>query len=177
MNINQNMNPNAEAPVRAQLLQDLSSGKSRREIAEANFLKGYNCAQSVVLAYADLVDLDEKTLSKLACSFGGGMGRLREVCGSVSGMFMIAGLLYGYDGPETGTPKAEQYARIQELAARFEERNGSIVCRELLGLSQKRDVPVPEARTDIYYKKRPCREIIGGAAEILQYFLQENPLQ
>ena len=147
---------------------------TRREAAMANFMKGYNCSQSVVLAFADMFDIDEATLSKLSSSFGGGMGRLREVCGSVSGMFMVAGLLYGYDGPETGQLKADHYARIQELARRFEEKHGSIVCRELLGLSVRHDVPVPEARTSEYYKKRPCPEIIGDAAEILEQFINEQ---
>ena len=147
---------------------------TRREAAMANFMKGYNCSQSIVLAFADVLDMDEKTLSKLSSSFGGGMGRLREVCGSVSGMFMVAGLLYGYDGPETGQVKADHYARIQELAHRFEEKNGSIVCRELLGLNVKHDAPVPEARTSEYYKKRPCPEIIGDAAEILEQYIKEN---
>ena len=147
---------------------------TRREAAMANFMKGYNCSQSVVLAFADMIDIDEATLSKLSSSFGGGMGRLREVCGSVSGMFMVAGLLYGYDGPETGKVKADHYARIQELAKRFEEKHGSIVCRELLGLSVRHDIPVPEARTSEYYKKRPCPEIIGDAAEILEQFINEQ---
>lgn len=147
---------------------------TRREAAMANFMKGYNCSQSVVLAFADMFDIDEATLSKLSSSFGGGMGRLREVCGSVSGMFMVAGLLYGYDGPETGQLKADHYARIQELAKRFEEKHGSIVCRELLGLSVRHDIPVPEARTSEYYKKRPCPEIIGDAAEILEQFIAEQ---
>ena len=147
---------------------------TRREAAMANFMKGYNCSQSVVLAFADMIDIDEATLSKLSSSFGGGMGRLREVCGSVSGMFMVAGLLYGYDGPETGQVKADHYARIQELAKRFEEKHGSIVCRELLGLSVRHDIPVPEARTSEYYKKRPCPEIIGDAAEILEQFINEQ---
>ena len=147
---------------------------TRREAAMANFMKGYNCSQSVVLAFADMIDIDEATLSKLSSSFGGGMGRLREVCGSVSGMFMVAGLLYGYDGPETGQVKADHYARIQELAKRFEEKHGSIVCRELLGLSVRHDIPVPEARTSEYYKKRPCPEIIGDAAEILEQFINKQ---
>lgn len=150
---------------------------TRREMAMANFMKGYNCSQSIVLAFADMFDMDEKTLSKLSSSFGGGMGRLREVCGSVSGMFMVAGLLYGYDGPETGQVKADHYARIQELARRFEEQHGSIVCRELLGLNVRHDVPVPEARTTEYYKKRPCPEIIGDAAEILEQFINENSVK
>ena len=149
---------------------------TRREAAMANFLSGYNCSQSIILAFKDMLPVDEKQLSMLASSFGGGMGRLREVCGSVSGMFMIVGLLYGYDGPETGQVKADHYARIQELAKRFEERHGSIVCREMLGLSVRHDVPVPEARTKEYYKKRPCAEIIGDAAEILEQYIKENPI-
>ena len=88
---------------------------TRRDIAMENFLKGYNCSQSIVLAFKDMLPIDEELLSKMASSFGGGMGRLREVCGSVSGMFMVAGFLYGYDGPETGQVKADHYARIQEL--------------------------------------------------------------
>ncbi|MBE5861078.1 MAG: C_GCAxxG_C_C family protein [Butyrivibrio sp.] len=143
----------------------------------ANFMNGYNCSQSVVLAFKDLIPIDEAVLSRMASSFGGGMGRLREVCGSVSGMFMVAGILYGYDGPETGQVKADHYARIQELARRFEEKHGTIICREMLGLSVRHDVPVPDARTAEYYKKRPCPEIIGDAAEILDEFIKENPPQ
>ena len=149
---------------------------TRREKAMANFKKGYNCSQSIILAYQDMIPIDKSILSKMASSFGGGMGRLREVCGSVSGMFLIAGILYGYDEPETGQVKAEHYARIQELARRFEEKHGSIICREMLGLSVKHDVPVPEARISEYYKKRPCAEIIGDAAEILEQYIKENPI-
>ena len=148
---------------------------TRREMAMANFYEGYNCSQSIVLAFADLIPIEKSTLLRMASSFGGGMGRLREVCGSVTGMFMIAGILYGYDGPETGQVKADHYARIQELARRFEETLGSIVCREMLGLSVRHDVPVPEARTQEYYKKRPCPEIIGDAADLLEQYIKENP--
>lgn len=147
---------------------------TRREMAMANFMKGYNCSQSVVLAFADMLPVKESDLLKMASSFGGGMGRLREVCGSVSGMFIVIGLLYGYDGPETGPVKAEHYKRVQELARRFEEKHGSIVCRELLGLNVKREAPTPEARTKEYYKKRPCPEIIGDAAEILEEYIKET---
>jgi len=138
------------------------------------FMKGYNCSQSVVLAFEDLLPVDKNTLSKMASSFGGGMGRLREVCGAVSGMFMVAGLLYGYDGPETGDIKADHYARIQELAHRFEEKNGSIVCRELLNLKTLRDEPVPEKRTNEYYRKRPCPELVGDAAGILEEYIKNS---
>ena len=146
---------------------------TRRELAMENFKKGYNCSQAIVLAFADILPMEKTTLSKLASSFGGGMGRLREVCGSVSGMFMVVGLLYGYDGPETGQVKADHYARIQELAHKFEEEHGSIICREMLGLNVKHDTPTPEARTDEYYKKRPCAEIIGDAAELLEEYLKK----
>ena len=149
---------------------------TRREAAMDYFMKGYNCCQSIVLAFEDMLPVDRALLSKLSSSFGGGMGRLREVCGSVSGMFMAAGLLYGYEEPETGSVKAEHYARIQELARRFEEKHGSIVCRELLGLNVRHDRPLPEVRKDEYYKKRPCPELIGDAAEILEQFIRENPL-
>ena len=150
---------------------------TRREAAMENFKKGYNCSQAIVLAFADMLPVDRTLLLRLASSFGGGMGRLRAVCGSVSGMFMIAGLLYGYDGPETGQIKAEHYAGIQELAKRFEEKHGTIICREMLGLSVRHDVPTPEARTAEYYKKRPCAEIIGDAAEILDQYIREHPVK
>ena len=145
---------------------------TRKEKAMAYFRQGYNCAQAVVLAFADLTDMDEATLSRMSCSFGGGMGRLREVCGTVTGMFLVTGLLRGYDGAETGEVKAAHYARIQALAREFEKQNGSIVCRELLALRQKhRDDPTPEARTEAYYAGRPCVELVGSAAEILENYL------
>ena len=114
------------------------------------------------------MDMDEKTAAKLASSFGGGMGCLREVCGAVSGMFMVTGMLYGYDDPKAPEEKKEHYGKIQELAAKFKEQNGSIVCRELLGLDGGANRQTPELRTAEYYKKRPCKELVGMAAEILE---------
>lgn len=149
----------------------------RREKAMALFEEGYNCAQSVVLAFADLHGLDEKTAARLSSSFGGGMGRLREVCGAVSGMFMTLGLLYGYDNPKASEEKAELYAQVQALAADFEKENKAIVCRELLGLSVQKEEPMPEARTKEYYKKRPCKELVGDAADILEQFIAEHPIE
>ena len=146
---------------------------TRSELATENFLSGYNCTQSVVLAFADMIDIDKKALLAISSSFGGGMGRLREVCGAVSGMFIVIGALFGYDGPEKGDIKANHYARIQELARRFEEQNGSIVCRELLGLDVKRESPIPGERTPEYYKKRPCARIAGCAAQILDDYINE----
>lgn len=149
---------------------------TRGERAEALFMEGYNCAQAVVIAFEDLHGLDRQTAAKLASSFGGGMARLREVCGSVSGMFLVAGLLYGYDDPKAKEEKAEHYARIQKLAADFQAEHGSIVCRKLLGLTEKKQEPVPEERTAEYYKKRPCKKIIGRAAEILEEYIREYPI-
>lgn len=120
--------------------------------------------------------MDTHTAAVLSSSFGGGMGRLREVCGAVSGMFLVAGILYGYDDPGAREEKAAHYARIQELAKAFEEKNGSIVCRELLGLSVKREEPTPKERTAEYYKKRPCKELVGDAAEILEKYIAEHPV-
>jgi len=149
---------------------------NRKEKAEALFLEGYNCAQAVVIAFEDLHGLDRDMVARLSSSFGGGMARLREVCGSVSGMFMVAGLLYGYDDPKAKEEKTEHYARIQKLAADFTAENGSIVCRELLGLTEKKQAPTPEARTEEYYKKRPCKELVGMAAEIMDNYIKEYPI-
>lgn len=145
----------------------------RRERAMALFEEGYNCAQSVFLAFSDLHGMDTHMAAALSSSFGGGMGRLREVCGAVSGMFLVAGILYGYDDPGPGRKKRHTM-REQELAKAFEEKNGSIVCRELLGLSVKREKPTPKERTAEYYKKRPCKELVGDAAEILEKDILQN---
>lgn len=147
---------------------------SRKEKAMELFESGYNCSQSVVLAFSDLLEVDEKVLARLSSSFGGGMGRLREVCGAVTGAFMVLGVLYGYDQAETGLKKAEHYARIQHLAEQFSNETGSIVCRELLGLDKKKDSPTPEKRTAEYYKKRPCRELVGLSAEILEEMIENE---
>lgn len=145
---------------------------TRKEQAMQNFYEGYNCTQSIVLAFSDLIPIEEQEqLLRMVSPLGGGMGRLREVCGAVSGMFLVLGACEGYADPKAHKEKADLYAKVQELAKQFEEKNGSIVCRELLGLAQKRQEPVPEERTQEYYKKRPCPELIGMAAEILDTFL------
>lgn len=146
----------------------------REKRAEELFLEGYNCAQSVFLAFEDLYDIDHDTALKLSSSFGAGMGRLREVCGTVSGMFLVAGVLYGYDKPDAQLEKTEHYKRIQELASHFREENGSIICRELLGLKQGWDEPVPELRTAEYYKKRPCSKLAGMSARIMDSYIKEQ---
>lgn len=146
---------------------------TRKEKAMQSFLEGYNCSQCMILAFADLLTIDVDMALKIASPFGGGMGRLREVCGSVSGMFMILGYMKGYNEAEDYDGKKELYEHVQELARRYEEANGSIICRELLGLTVQREEAVPEKRSEEYYKKRPCAEKIGSAAEILEKYLQE----
>ena len=146
----------------------------RSQKARDYFLQGYNCTQAVVLAYCDELGLDKSVALKIASSFGGGMGRLREVCGAVSGIFMVAGMLYGYDDPKDKEGKAALYAKIQELAARSKAQNGSIVCRELLGLSEHKSAPTPEERSPAYYKKRPCPDLVAAAVQILDDFIDEQ---
>lgn len=131
------------------------------------FKQGYNCSQAVIAAFCEDIGIDLETALKLSSSFGGGMGRLREVCGAVSGMFMVAGMKYGYSDPKDIASKTEHYKLIQDLASRFLEENRSIICRELLGMNQGPDSHIPEARTNEYYKKRPCVELVGCAAQIM----------
>lgn len=147
---------------------------TKKELAMDCFSQGYNCTQSVVLAYKEYFDMDQDTLMRIAGSFGGGMGRLREVCGAMSGIAFVLGQLYGYSDPKAKAEKNDHYARIQLLAKQFEEKNGSIVCRELLGLNVKHDVPVAAERTAEYYKKRPCKEIVGIAAELLEKYIEDS---
>ncbi len=141
---------------------------TRAEKAKAYFEQGYNCAQAVTLAFADEMGLKPEEAAKLASSFGGGFGRLREVCGCVSGMALAAGAICGYSDPKAKEEKAEHYALIQKLAGEFKEKNGSIICRELLEGINNDTNPVPEDRTESYYKKRPCADFAYAAADILE---------
>ena len=151
---------------------------TRADAARAYFLQGYGCAQSVLLAFSDLTGLDEKTSARLGSSFGGGMGRLRQVCGGVTGSFAVLGLLCGYDDPADKEGKSRHYADVRELARRVSERSrgNSIICHELLthaGLSGAAGGEA-EARTPAYYKKRPCPDLVALAAEILAEMLDEK---
>lgn len=141
------------------------------------FRSGYNCAQSVFCAFSDDLGVDFDTALKLSSSFGGGMGRLREVCGAVSSMFMIAGLKYGYTTPANDRIKAAHYARIQYLANEFIKKNKTIICRELLGLNLKYDSPIPSKRTEEYYKSRPCEKLVMEAAEIISNYINSETKQ
>ena len=146
---------------------------SRSEKAKELFKSGYNCSQSVLGVFAQELGLDFETAMKISSPFGGGMGRMREVCGTVSGMFMAAGLLCGVKDSDAKA-KGELYKKIQELANRFKSQNGSIICRELLEGVTSSNTPIPSARTDEYYKKRPCVELVGDAVEILEEFINRE---
>ncbi len=141
---------------------------SRAERAKTLFLEGYNCCQAVVGAFSDCVDIEFELLMKMVSSLGGGMGRLREVCGAVSGMFLVAGFLKGYSDPKAVVEKTEHYGLIQQLAEEFRKENGSIICRELLGEQAGEASHVPQKRTETYYQKRPCAELVFQAAAILE---------
>ena len=146
----------------------------RQERAAKYFLEGYNCAQAVIMAFADVLELDPKFCAKISSSFGGGMGRMREVCGAVSGMLMVAGLVYGYDTPGDDVSKKEHYHLVQHLAGKFREEAGSIVCREIL--KNPPSTPDPSPRTAEYYATRPCARMVMTAARILDEYIAEHPI-
>ena len=147
------------------------------DLARELFKQGYNCSQSVFAAFCDETGLDTETALKIASSFGGGMGRLREVCGAVTGMFMVAGMKYGYTDASDNKAKTEHYRLIQDLAKQFEKENGSIICRELLGISIKYDNPLSEARNENYYRKRPCAELVEQAARMLDEYILSKRME
>ena len=132
------------------------------------FTSGYNCAQSTFCTFAEEIGMDFDTALKLSSSFGGGMGRLREVCGAVSAMFMIAGIKHGYTSNNDDTTKEKHYQLIQDLAEEFKKTNKTIICRELLGLPEGADSPTPSKRTAEYYQERPCEDIVASAVKIIQ---------
>lgn len=138
------------------------------------FLEGYNCSQAVLGAFCDVTGMDFETAMKLSSSFGGGMGRMREVCGSCSAMFMIAGIICGYTDPKNDKTKAKHYALVQNLANKFKERYNTIVCRELLVNIKHDTSSVPTKRDDEFYKKRPCLRFVETAAEIIDELLEET---
>ena len=139
---------------------------SRGQKAEEYFKSGYNCAQAIVMAFADVIGGDTQAYLRLSSSFGGGIGRLREVCGAFSGSCIVAGLLRGYDN-ENGVDKGSHYALIQRLALKNKLQNGSIICKELLGATVNLSSADPSVRTAEYVKKRPCAELCRIAADIL----------
>lgn len=142
--------------------------------AKEYFEQGYNCAQAVALAFTDETGLAPDLTAKLTSSFGGGMGRLREVCGTVSGAFFTLAAIHGVSDPKDTAGKAAQYKDLQDLAKQFRDENGSIVCRELLGLSEQHSVPTPEKRTSEYYRKRPCGELVACSTQYLEAYLENR---
>ena len=143
-------------------------------LAAELFLEGYNCAQAVIVAFTDVTGMDKKEAEKLAAPFGGGMGRMREVCGAVSGMFMVLGQLYGYDSSADDSRKKVLYQQVQELAEKFKAQTGSIICREIL--KNPPSDPTPSPRTAEFYAKRPCARMVMLAAELMDQFIAEHPL-
>lgn len=146
----------------------------KQEKARTLFMEcGFNCTQAVVGAFAGEMGIDTETALKIASPFGGGVGRLREVCGAVSGMMMVLGALYGYCDPSVKTAKPELYEKVRLLADRFAEENGSIICRELLNLRKGETGGEPAERTPEFYRTRPCVRCIMSAAGIIESFIRE----
>lgn len=139
------------------------------------FLSGYNCAQSVAVAFCDVTGLEEKYTARMVSAFGGGMGRLREVCGAVSGMFFVLSLLYGYDTPGDDESKMRLYTDVQALAAKFRKQCGSIICREIL--KNPPTDPKPSPRTEEYYRVRPCARMVLVAGQLMDEFIAAHPLE
>ena len=148
---------------------------TKGESAKENFMSGLNCSQAVAAAFAEEMNMPKSLVEKLTVGFGGGMGRMREVCGGVSGMFMAIGLFFGYDEPDDAQAKKELYSYVRALADKFKESEGSIICRELLAGVKTQPGPDPEPRNTADYKKRPCPELVELAADILEKYISNNP--
>ncbi len=144
--------------------------------ARALFEQGYNCAQSVAGVFAAEMGLERETVVRMISPFGGGMGRLREVCGAFSGALFVLGVLYGYDDAKASEEKMQLYKEVQALAAQFSAQNGSIICRELLGLREGASDPKPAERTPQYYHERCCSDAVESAATLMEEFIAAHPL-
>ena len=148
---------------------------SRAERAKELFQEGYACSQAVALAFCDLTNIGEAEIARLTLPFGGGLGRLRLTCGAVSGMAVVVGLLLS-KAENTPGNKKQTYEITRELCDKFQKENGSLICAELL-TGANLQVTIggdAETRTESYYKKRPCAEIVYSAAEILENYLKEK---
>lgn len=148
--------------------------KSRVEEAVKTFESGYGCAQSVFTTYADLFGMDRETALKITSPMGGGIGRMREVCGTVSGMALLAGLKEGNTDPENDQGKEDIYRLTRQLADKFREKHETIICRELLHLEEMEKSPKPLKRTQSYYQERPCSRLVATAAKIIEEVLLED---
>lgn len=145
---------------------------NRADRAEELFRKGYNCSQSVFGAFNDVVGLDLDEAMKIASPFGAGFGKLREVCGAVTGMCMVAGYKNGYSNPTSMEEKKRVYKLIQDMCNEFKEKKGTYICRELLNLKAGEDLPEPAVRDENYYKSRPCIGACRTATEIIEKHLE-----
>lgn len=141
--------------------------EKRKALAVTYFEEGYNCSQSVFMAYSDIYEIKPETAAKIATSFGGGMGRLREVCGAVSGMFMVLGLHYPFSDPKDKTAKNTNYKVVQQTASEFKSIMGSYICADLLEIKHELQHPESSERNEAYYKSRPCTQCVAVAAEIV----------
>lgn len=151
---------------------------NRRKLAQDYFKQGYTCSQSVVMAFSDILSIDRRSAMAVSSSFGGGFGRLREICGTVSAMGIVLGDLYYKDSNNKTQAKAEQYKRIQQAAGEFKQINGTIICEKLLGKKiQISKDPTPEERTEEYYRIRPCAKFVDDAVKILEKYIAENDFQ
>ena len=149
--------------------------EERIEKAVALFKEGYNCSQSVVAAFADMYGFTHEQALKMSASFGGGIGRMRQTCGSACGLFMLAGLENGCTEGRDKDGKEANYKLVQQFAEEFKKRNGSLICAELLGLAKNAPTPTtPDARTAEYYKKRPCVKMVEEAARIFAEYLENK---
>lgn len=147
---------------------------SKGDIAKELFEGGMNCAQAVFCAFCDETGFDKETAIKLSAGFGGGMGRMREVCGAVSGMVAVLSYLNASADPSNHEEKTALYSLIQQAADDFKAESGSIICRELLGIGDGASSPTPERRTSEYYKKRPCSESVRLAADIAEKYIKNH---
>jgi len=146
---------------------DKNELEKRTEQALTYFNDGYNCSQAVFMAYSDLYDMDKELAAKISSSFGGGMGRLREVCGAVTGMFMVLGLHYPAIDVKNKAAKTTNYAAVQRTAAEFKQEMGSFICADLLNIKRAPENPTPSERNVKYHALRPCDRCVAMAAEIL----------
>jgi C_GCAxxG_C_C family probable redox protein len=147
------------------------------KLAKELYKKGYNCSQSVFAAFCDETGLDLETSLKISSSFGGGMGKLREVCGAVSGMFMVAGMIYGYSDPSDKIAKTEHYKLIQSMGKKFKDKNNSIICRELLKPSVKDDISISEDKSEGNHKDPSCEEFVEQAAIIIDEYIKNKKME
>lgn len=149
--------------------------EERIEKAVEFFKSGYNCSQSVALAFADIYGFEKEQAARMSASFGGGIGRMRQTCGAACGMFLLAGLETGATDPGDREGKGANYALVQKLGEEFKKRNGSMICAELLGLKKAEGSSAPEERTEQYYAKRPCVKIVEETARIWAEYLENKP--